>query len=81
MRNIPADYCSSLRGSGKAVRQPIKRAILLTSNQSLGAWGEVFGDSVIASAILDHLLHHSITVNIRGDSYRLKKSTFDGHLQ
>ena len=47
-------------------------AIILTSNQSLGAWGEVFGDPVIASAILDRLLHHSITVNIRGDSYRLK---------
>jgi hypothetical protein len=35
--------------------------------------GEVFGDSVIASAILDRLLHHSITVNIRGDSYRLRE--------
>jgi transposase InsO family protein len=45
-------------------------AIILTSNQSLGAWGEVFGDPVIATAILDRLLHHSITVNIRGDSYR-----------
>jgi hypothetical protein len=50
-----------------------KGAIILTSNQSLGAWGEVFGDSVIASAILDRLLHHSITVNIRADSYRLKE--------
>ena len=48
-------------------------AIILTSNQSLGAWGEVFGDPVIATAILDRLLHHSITVNIRGDSYRLKR--------
>jgi len=37
-------------------------AIILTSNQSLGAWGEVFGDPVIATAILDRLLHHSITV-------------------
>jgi DNA replication protein DnaC len=50
-----------------------KGAIILTSNQSLGAWGEVFGDPVIASAILDRLLHHSITVNIRGESYRLKE--------
>jgi DNA replication protein DnaC len=50
-----------------------KGAIILTSNQSLGSWGEVFGDPVIASAILDRLLHHSITVNIRGDSYRLKE--------
>jgi len=48
-------------------------AILLTSNQSLGAWGEVFGDAVIASAILDRLLHHATTINIKGDSYRLRE--------
>lgn len=48
-------------------------AILLTSNQSLSAWGEVFGDAVIASAILDRLLHHATTVNIKGDSYRLRE--------
>ena len=61
-------------------------SIIITSNQSLGAWGEVFGDTVIASAILDRLLHHSITLNIKGDSFRLKeklragllKSKFDG---
>ena len=39
-------------------------AILLTSNQSLAAWGEAFGDAVIASAILDRLLHHATTINI-----------------
>ena len=58
-----------------------KGAIILTSNQSLGAWGEVFGDSVIASAILDRLLHHSITVNIRGESYRLKEKLKAGLLK
>jgi DNA replication protein DnaC len=47
----------------------------------LGAWGEVFGDPVIASAILDRLLHHSITVNIRGDSYRLKEEMKAGLLK
>lgn len=46
--------------------------MILTSNQSFGSWGEVFGDRVIAAAILDRLLHHAITVNIRGNSYRLK---------
>jgi hypothetical protein len=46
--------------------------IIITSNQSLGAWGEVFGDQVIASAILDRLLHHPITVKIKGESIRLK---------
>ena len=46
---------------------------MLTSNQSLGAWGEVFGDAVIASAILNRLLHHATTINIKGDSYRLRE--------
>jgi DNA replication protein DnaC len=48
-------------------------SILLTSNKSYGEWGSIFGDPVIATAILDRLLHHSTTVNIRGDSYRLKE--------
>src|SRR5207247_1663779 len=39
----------------------------------LGAWGDVFGDPVIASAILDRLLHHATTINIKGESYRLKE--------
>jgi len=56
-------------------------AILLTSNQSLGAWGEVFGDPVIATAVLDRLLHHSITINIKGDSYRLREKLKAGLLR
>jgi len=50
-----------------------KGPMVLTSNQGFGAWGEVFGDRVIATAILDRVLHHAITVNIRGNSYRLKE--------
>jgi DNA replication protein DnaC len=46
--------------------------VILTSNQSFGSWGEVFGDPVLATAILDRVLHHAITINIRGNSYRLK---------
>lgn len=49
-----------------------KGPMILTSNQSFGAWGEVFGDRIIATAILDRVLHHAITINIRGNSYRLK---------
>jgi len=49
-----------------------KGPMILTSNQSFGAWAEVFGDRVIATAILDRVLHHAITMNIRGNSYRLK---------
>jgi DNA replication protein DnaC len=48
-------------------------SIILTSNQSFAAWGGILGDSIIASAILDRLLHHSTVFNIRGDSYRLRE--------
>jgi len=48
-------------------------SIMLTSNKSYGEWGSIFGDPIIATAILDRLLHHSTTINIRGESYRLKE--------
>lgn len=48
-------------------------SILLTSNKTFGAWGDIFGDTVLATAILDRLLHHSSTVNIKGESYRIKE--------
>jgi DNA replication protein DnaC len=48
-------------------------SLLITSNRSVGEWGEVFGDAVVATAILDRLLHHSHVVTIRGDSYRLRE--------
>jgi IstB-like ATP binding protein len=48
-------------------------SIILTSNKSYGEWGSIFGDAIIATAILDRLLHHSTTINIRGESYRLKE--------
>ncbi|MEO5824956.1 MAG: IS21-like element helper ATPase IstB [Gemmatimonadales bacterium] len=56
-------------------------SILLTSNQHVGAWGEVFGDTVIAGAILDRLLHHATTVSIKGESYRLKEKRRAGLLR
>jgi DNA replication protein DnaC len=55
-------------------------SILVTSNQSLTGWGQVFGDQVIATAILDRLLHHSTIVNIKGESYRLKEKRKAGLL-
>ncbi|WP_420976306.1 IS21-like element helper ATPase IstB [Bacillus vallismortis] len=48
-------------------------AMILTSNKSFIEWGKVFGDDVLATAILDRLLHHSVTFNIKGDSYRMKE--------
>lgn len=47
-------------------------SIILTSNKSYTEWGDVFSATVLAAALLDRLLHHSVTVNIRGSSYRLK---------
>ena len=55
-------------------------SILVTSNQSLTGWGQVFGDQVIATALLDRLLHHSTIVNIKGESYRLKEKRKAGLL-
>jgi hypothetical protein len=49
-----------------------RSSIILISNKSYGDWGSIFGDPIIATAILDRLLHHSTTINIRGESYRLK---------
>lgn len=46
-------------------------SVILTSNKNFAEWGTVLGDSVIAAAILDRLLHHSTVVNITGSSYRL----------
>jgi len=48
-------------------------SIILTSNKGFGEWGEIFGDLVLATAILDRLLHHSHIINIRGESYRLRE--------
>jgi DNA replication protein DnaC len=56
-------------------------AMLITSNRSVGEWDTVFGDPVVATAILDRLLHHSQVITIRGDSYRLREKRRSGLLQ
>jgi len=53
---------------------------IFTSNKSYSEWGEVMGDDVIASAVLDRVLHHSITLSIRGESYRMKARRMAGTL-
>lgn len=50
-----------------------KGSMILTANKSFKEWGEVFGDPIAASAMLDRLLHHCHLVNIRGNSYRLRQ--------
>jgi DNA replication protein DnaC len=56
-------------------------SMLITSNRSIGEWGTVFGDAVVATAILDRLLHHSHVITIRGDSYRLREKRRTGLLK
>jgi DNA replication protein DnaC len=48
---------------------------VLTSNKSFEEWGEVFGDDVMAAALIDRILHHCHLVNIRGNSYRMREHT------
>ena len=55
-------------------------SILLTSNRAVSEWGDVFGDPVVATAILDRLLHHSHVLTIRGESYRLREKRRAGLL-
>lgn len=53
-------------------------SVLISSNRPVQEWDEVFGDQVVAAAILDRLLHHSHVVTIRGDSYRLREKRRSG---
>lgn len=48
-------------------------AMILTSNRGFAEWGDVFGDPVVATALLDRLLHHAVVVQIEGSSYRLRQ--------
>jgi DNA replication protein DnaC len=50
-----------------------KGAMILTSNRGFAEWGDIFGDSVVATALLDRLLHHAVVLQIEGSSYRLRE--------
>jgi DNA replication protein DnaC len=65
------------RRAGQFLFQLVSRryprgSIILTSNKSFADWGDIFADPILATALLDRLLHASHTLNIRGQSYRLK---------
>jgi DNA replication protein DnaC len=49
-----------------------RASLIVTSNKPFGRWGEVFGDEVVAAAMIDRLVHHAEVIAIKGDSYRLK---------
>jgi DNA replication protein DnaC len=77
---MPVDRLSANLFFQLVSRRYERGSILVTSNQSLAGWGQVFGDQVIATAILDRLLHHSTIINIKGESYRLKEKRKAGLL-
>ena len=62
------------------VRRYERASLIVTSNKSFVDWGEIFNDQILATAILDRLLHHATTVNIKGDSYRLREKKKAGLL-
>jgi DNA replication protein DnaC len=67
---LPAEAASALF---QVVSQRyLKTSIVLTSNRGVGAWGDILGDTTVAAAMLDRLLHRSVVLNLDGDSYRLR---------
>ena len=57
-----------------------RSSTIITSNKSFTDWQELFGDPVIATAILDRLLHHCKVINIKGHSYRLKEHALNQNI-
>lgn len=71
-------YLPAIAGGGNLFFQLVnaryeKGAMILTSNRGFAEWGDIFGDSVVATALLDRLLHHAIVFQIEGSSYRLRE--------
>jgi DNA replication protein DnaC len=69
---LPMDAASAHWVFQVVSRRYERGSIVLTSNRGFGDWGQVFADQVVASAILDRLLHHATVVNIKGQSYRVR---------
>jgi DNA replication protein DnaC len=67
---LPAEAASALF---QVVSQRyLRTSIILTTNRGVGFWGEILGDTTVAAAMLDRLLHRSVVLNLDGDSYRLR---------
>jgi DNA replication protein DnaC len=67
---LPAEAASALF---QVVSQRyLKTSIVITTNRGVGAWGEILGDTTVAAAMLDRLLHRSVVINLDGESYRLR---------
>ena len=67
---LPAEAASALF---QVVSQRyLKTSIVITTNRGVGAWGDILGDTTVAAALLDRLLHRSVVINLDGESYRLR---------
>jgi hypothetical protein len=55
-----------------------RASLIVTSNKSFSAWGEIFGDEVVAAAMIDRLVHHADILSLKGDSYRLRDRDLGG---
>ena len=69
---LPLDQASANWIFQVVSRRYEKGSVLLTSNRGFGDWGQVFADAVVASAIVDRLLHNATVLNVRGRSYRMR---------
>jgi hypothetical protein len=56
-----------------------RASLIVTSNKPFGRWGEVFGDDVVAAAMIDRLVHHAEVISLKGDSYRLRNIEVSSH--
>lgn len=55
------------------LRASAGRATVMTGNRGFGAWADIFGDTVVAAALLDRMLHHAVVITIEGNSYRRRE--------
>jgi len=70
---LPAEAASALF---QVINQRyLKTSIVITTNRPVGAWGEILGDTTVAAAMLDRLLHRSVVITLDGASYRLRNHT------
>jgi hypothetical protein len=67
---VRAAGATSLREIAQRLNE---RHVILTSNRGFAEWGDIFGSPVVATALLDRLLHHAIVIQIDGSSYRLRR--------
>jgi DNA replication protein DnaC len=69
---LPIDQSGAMLFFQLMNRRYERASTVMTSNKGFEKWGEVFGDEVMAAALIDRVLHHCYLVNIRGNSYRMR---------